>query len=107
MDLSLIALHPAAGGHSDVTLRPAARSTSYAVILSVVRLGRILSAQQLRCLVLRMCRRHLGFRHRVTSFAHQVLIDRQVIVSGGRACHSAGPSAVVLVTSDGALDEFP
>lgn len=49
--------------------------------------------QEFRCLVLGVCGRQLGFRHGVSAFAHEVFINRQVIVFGGRACHNAGPSA--------------
>ncbi|GCB43991.1 hypothetical protein SNL152K_1276 [Streptomyces sp. NL15-2K] len=47
----------------------------------------MLSAQQFRCLVLRVLGGHLGLRHSVTAFLHQVFIDRQVIDFTGSACH--------------------
>ncbi len=59
----------------------------------VVPVGGLPLAQQFRCLVMRMRGRHLRFRHGVSSFAHEVFINRQVIVFGGRASHNAGPSA--------------
>lgn len=63
----------------------------------LVRLVGVLSAEQLRCLVLCMFGSHLCLGHDVTSFTHQVLIDRYVIASAGSRCHSSVPSAVVLV----------
>jgi hypothetical protein len=55
--------------------------------------GCFVGGQQFRCLMLGMCGCHLRFRHGVSAFAHEVFINRQVIVLGGYACHSAGPSA--------------
>ncbi|PAZ15203.1 hypothetical protein CLM62_15115 [Streptomyces sp. SA15] len=56
----------------------------------------MLSAQQFRCLVLRVLGGHLGLRHSVTAFTHQVLVDRQVIAFTGAACHKYRSFRVVL-----------
>ena len=43
----------------------------------------MLSAQQFRCLVLRVLGDPLGLRYDVTSLTHQFLVDRSVIAFAG------------------------
>lgn len=64
------------------------RSGSGAVVPAMGLLGRIRSGQQFRCLMLHVISRQPSFGDNVTTFAHQVFIDGQVIVFSGSACHS-------------------
>ncbi|MET7498621.1 hypothetical protein ABZV61_40335 [Streptomyces sp900116325] len=58
------------------------------VVPAMGLLGRILSSQQCRCLMLHVIGRQLNFGDDVTTFAYEMLIDRQVIVFSGGACQS-------------------
>lgn len=64
------------------------RSGSDVAVPAMGMLGRIPSGQQHRCLMLHVIGRQPSFGDDVTTFAYQVLIDRQVIVFSGGACHS-------------------
>jgi hypothetical protein len=45
-------------------------------------LNPIVPVQRLRCLMLCLFGYHASFRHDVTTFMYQALVDRQMIVSG-------------------------
>lgn len=64
------------------------RGGSDVVVPAMGLLGRFPSGQQCRCLMLHVIGRQLSFGDDVTTFAYEVLIDRQVIVLSGGACHS-------------------